>query len=390
MSAQPATGVEPLSYGERASGFDAAYYLEERFARRPRSARSLTLYYRLKPFLPRGVQLALRRRMGRRLRRRHEAGGAFPGWPVEPLLVERRDAALRERVRRAGGAPVPFVGLWPHSHRFAYVLTHDVEAEGGLERIEPLLEIEARHGMVSAWFLVGDDYCVEPALLDEIRAAGGEVGLHGLHHDGRLFESRERFARQLPGIHRRLHEWGADGFRSPATHRHAGWMPELGSGYDSSFHDTDPFDAQPGGCCSILPYFLGDLVELPMTLPHDFTLFEILRERDIRVWREKAAWVARRSGLVNVLVHPDYTLTDEQLKRYDELLDFLGSLDGGWHALPREVAAWWRARAELEAALASVDTAELGALAEAGASLWWAEERDGRLLITTGEEQHVW
>jgi peptidoglycan/xylan/chitin deacetylase (PgdA/CDA1 family) len=373
-----------------ASGFDAAYYLEERFARRPRSARSLTLYYRLKPFLPRRIQIALRRLVGRRLRRRHEAGERFPRWPVEPVLVEQRDTALRERIRHAGGAPVPFVGLWPRGHRFACVLTHDVEAEGGLERIEPLLEIEARHGMASAWFLVGDDYRVEPAVLDRIREAGGEVGLHGLHHDGRLFESRERFERQLPAIRRRMREWGADGFRSPATHRHAGWMPELGAGYDSSFHDTDPFDAQPGGCCSILPYFLGDLVELPMTLPHDFTLFEILRERDIRVWCDKAAWVARHGGLVNVLVHPDYALTREHLDRYDDLLGFLGSLEGGWHTLPREVAAWWRARKELETELASMDSAGPGLLAEAGAALWWAEEREGRLLITTGEGQHVW
>jgi hypothetical protein len=54
------------------------------------------------------------------------------------------------------------------------------------------------------------------------------------------------------------------------------------------------------------------------------------------------------------------------------------------------VAAWWRARKELETELASMDSAGPGLLAEAGAALWWAEEREGRLLITTGEGQHVW
>ena len=121
-------------------------------------------------------------------------------------------------------------------------------------------------------------------------------------------------------------------------------MPELGASYDSSFHDTDPFDAQPGGCCSILPYFLGDLVELPITLPHDFTLFELLREPDIRIWREKASWIAAHGGLVNVLVHPDYARTPERLRLYEDLLEFLAALEGGWHALPRDVAAWWRRR----------------------------------------------
>jgi peptidoglycan/xylan/chitin deacetylase (PgdA/CDA1 family) len=305
---------------------DPRYYLEERYATRTRSARSLTLFYRLKPLIPRRLQIALRRRRARQLLRRHAVEGRFPRWPIETVLVEQQ--------------AVP--GNWPAGHRFAYVLTHDVERADGLAGIEPLLALEAEYGMVSAWFLVGDDYAVEPALLDGLRAAGCEVALHGLHHDGRLFESRRRFERELPGIHRRLREWGAEGFRSPAAHRNPDWMPELGCSYDSSFHDTDPFDAQPGGCCSIVPYFLDELVELPITLPHDFTLFELLRAPDITLWREKAAWIAAHGGLVNVLVHPDYAQTPERLRRYEELLAFLAGLRGGWHALPRDVAAWWR------------------------------------------------
>ena len=369
---------------------EPSYYLEERYATRPRSARSLTAFYRMKPWIPRGAQIALRRARARRLMRRHSRPDSFPRWPIEPVLVEWREAALRHRLRSAPGERIPVLGHWPAGHRFAYVLTHDVEGPRGLERIEPLLEIEARHGMVSAWFLVAEDYPVDPQLLDRLRSAGCEVGLHGLHHDGRLFESRRRFEDQLPGIHRHLREWGADGFRSPGAHRHAGWMPELGCSYDSSFHDTDPFDAQPGGCCSILPYFLGDLVELPITLAHDFTLFEILREPDIRLWRDKAAWIARHCGLVNVLVHPDYALTPERLRRYDELLGFLAGLDGGWHALPREVAMWWRERAALEGALAGVAGQPHGETPVAArASVWWAEEREGEIVMTTGEEQHA-
>jgi peptidoglycan/xylan/chitin deacetylase (PgdA/CDA1 family) len=367
-----------LTGGHPNGGFDSRYYLEERFATRPRSARSLTLYYQLKPLIPRRAQIALRRAMARRLRRRHSEEGRFPRWPIEPVLVDRHEADLRERLQRSDAGRVPFLGPWPGGHRFAYVLTHDVESERGLEGIERLLEVEARHGMVSAWFLVAEDYDIDPGVFDAIRAAGCEIGLHGLHHDGRLFESRERFERQLPRIRQYLREWGAEGFRSPATHRHAGWMPELGAGYDSSFHDTDPFDAQPGGCCSILPYFLGDLVELPLTLPHDFTLFEILGERDISLWRDKAAWIAEKGGLVNVLVHPDYSLSEQRLDRYDELLGYLAALDGGWHALPREVASWWRRRTALE-----------GTLAAAGASVWWAEERGESLVISTSEEAHA-
>jgi hypothetical protein len=321
--------------------------LYERYASRPRSSHALTAYYRLKPLVPRRLQIAVRRAYARRLRASHEAGERFPRWPIEPVLVERREAALRAQRRRADGDPGPLVALWPGGRRFAYVLTHDVEGPRGLATAARLLEVEARHGMVSSWNLVADDYAIDPAVVDTIRAAGCEIGVHGLKHDGRLFESRTSFENQLPRIHEVLAAWGAEGFRSPATHRNADWMPELGCSYDSSFPDTDPFEPQPGGCCSILPYFLGDLVELPITLVQDHTLWEILREPDISLWRDKATWIASKGGLVTVLVHPDYVVSEARLRQYDELLGFLGALEGGWHALSRDVARWWRRREAL-------------------------------------------
>ncbi|MCW3002209.1 MAG: hypothetical protein JWQ20_1507 [Conexibacter sp.] len=346
--------------------------------------RLLTLYYRVKPLLPRRLQIAMRRVHARRVRRRHEANGRFPRWPIEPVLVERFEQHLRERLSHSGADAVPFVGLWPDGHRFAYILTHDVEGAGGVANIERVLEIERRHGMVSSWNLVADDYAVGDEALEAIAAAGGEIGLHGLTHDGRLFESRAAFERQLPAIHRRLQAWGAEGFRSPATRRNAAWMPELQARYDSSFPDTDPFEPQPGGCCSILPYFLDDTVELPITLVQDHTLFEILREDDITLWCVKARWVAAHSGLVTVLVHPDYLLTDERLQRYDQLLSFLESLEGGWHALPRDVADWWRRRAELDAALQRGEQLDAERMSAASASVAWAHERDGQIVIDAG------
>jgi peptidoglycan/xylan/chitin deacetylase (PgdA/CDA1 family) len=371
---------------ERANGpaggeFDAAYYMEERYASADPSARARRIYYRLKPLMPRHLQIALRRLYARRIRRRLEAGEIFPRWPIEPILVERRNAELRDELLRTGADRVPFVRPWPRGHRFAYILTHDVEGPRGVANIERVLEVERRHGMVSSWNLVADDYAVDPAILDSIRRAGGEIGLHGLTHDARLFESRESFTRQLPRIHEVLRSWGADGFRSPALHRNAAWMRELGCSYDSSFPDTDPFEPQPGGCCSILPYFLGDVVELPITLVQDHTLWQILQQPDISMWRQKAAWLAREGGLITVLVHPDYMLEEQRLAQYDELLGFLAGLERGWHALPRHVARWWRQRATLEAALASRNGVHEARLEPLGASLGWAYERDGEIVI---------
>ena len=37
-------------------------------------------------------------------------------------------------------------------------------------------------------------------------------------------------------------------------------------------------------------------------------------------------------------------MTPDRLRRYEELIMHLKAQAGGWHALPRDVAAWWRAR----------------------------------------------
>ncbi len=313
------------------AGYDDRYYLEERY-RESGGKRSLPLsaYYALKPLLPRRLQIAMRRRYARRQMRTE-----FPRWPIEPLLVERR----RERLESSSEPPI-----WPEDMRFAAILTHDVEGPAGVANVRRIIEIERRHGFVSSWNFVAEWYPIPDGLFDHVRASGCEIGLHGIKHDGRLFESRARFESELPAIHRYLAEWDVVGFRSPATHRNAAWMPELGALYDSSFPDTDPFEPQAGGCCSILPFFLGETVELPITLVQDHTLWEILRHETIELWTGKSDWIIDNGGLINLITHPDYLDTPARLRMYEEFLSYLAAQEDGWFALPREVASWWRAR----------------------------------------------
>lgn len=321
---------------------DPRHYLLERYVDHGSSRRLLRPYYVLKPLLPRPLQLALRRLYARR-----QAQREFPRWPAEDILVRHQHEELRRAISETGGASTAFVNFWPERKRFAFVLTHDVEGTAGVDNIRRVREVEARHGMVSSWNFVAEDYPIPDGLFDELRAAGCEIGLHGIHHDGKLFRDEASFDAMVPRIHRYLDEWEAVGFRSPATHRNADWMPRLGALYDSSFPDTDPFEPQAGGCCSIFPYFIEDLVELPITLVQDHTMWEILRQPGIDLWVEKTEWIRERHGLVNVIVHPDYLLSDERLELYERFLVFLSRLEDGWHARPCDIATWWRSRASM-------------------------------------------
>jgi peptidoglycan/xylan/chitin deacetylase (PgdA/CDA1 family) len=355
---------------------DDRYYLEERYrGESAQRSRALATYYAVKSLLPRRLQIGMRRIYARR-----QARTEFPRWPIEPLLVERRRAELRAALDQRPGERMPLIASWPEGKRFAAILTHDVEGASGVANVRKILEIERRHGFVSSWNFVAEWYPIEESLFDHLRTAGCEVGLHGVKHDCKLFESRASFESELPAIHRYLDEWGVVGFRSPATHRNADWMPELGALYDSSFPDTDPFEPQAGGCCSILPYFLENLVELPITLVQDHTLWEILRQDTIDLWRKKSDWIIANGGLINLITHPDYLDTPARLRMYEEFLEYLAAQQGGWHALPREVAAWWLTRESLQCVEEGDDAHIEGEGAERAALAWAQPSADGVAL----------
>jgi hypothetical protein len=119
----------------------------------------------------------------------------------------------------------------------------------------------------------------------------------------------------------------------------------LGFDYDSSYPDTDPFEPIAGGCCSWLPFFIDTIVELPITVPQDHTVFVILRCGG-EVWHAKAEAIKRRGGMALVLTHPDYLCDDATLSAYEAFVARYAGDPTAWTALPREVSDWWRRRAE--------------------------------------------
>ena len=103
---------------------------------------------------------------------------------------------------------------WLGNKKFALVLTHYVETELGLGKCKELLMIEKDLGFRSCFFLVAERYDVPIKLLNLLKRNGFGVGVHGLRHDGRLYNSREMFRRRSKQINKYLKDWDYLGFRS--------------------------------------------------------------------------------------------------------------------------------------------------------------------------------
>src|SRR5688572_6215940 len=138
------------------------------------------VYYRLKPFIPWSLRIALRRWHAARIRRNHTST-----WPINPA---------------AAATPPDWKG-WPDGKRFAVVLTHDVEGRRGLERCPELMELEERLGFRSSFnFVPEGEYSTPAKLRQELTANGFEVAVHDLRHDGKLYFCRTGFQAQAKKI----------------------------------------------------------------------------------------------------------------------------------------------------------------------------------------------
>jgi hypothetical protein len=316
-------------------------YVEIAQGRAHRQARrgAVRSYYRMRGLLPRHTQIWLRRHYSR-----IQLRTPFPNWPIETALHDFFDL-FTSILGDVAGEPVPRIAAWPHDHAWALVLTHDVETGRGLAALDPILDLERGLGLRSSWNFVPRGYAVDDDRIRDLVAEGFEVGVHGLHHDGRDLESLARVQERQQGIREAAERWNAVGFRSPATRRKWELMPLLGFDYDSSYPDTDPFEPQDSGCCTWLPFFNQDMVELPLTMPQDHTLFVILRHSDESAWIEKAEFLRSRGGMAMIDTHPDYLIDERIMGAYRRLLERYAGDPTAWKALPRDVSAWWRMRA---------------------------------------------
>ena len=295
-----------------------------------------SLFYFLKPIIPRKLQLFLRRLQGKKLLKKYKNV-----WPILPGSEKK---------------PEGWIG-WPDGKEFAIVLTHDVEWRKGHDRCRELLELEKKLGFKSLFNFVAERYKVDKELREFIVSEGFEVGIHGIKHDGKKFKNKKIFDKRALKINQYIKEWNIVGFRAPAVHHNLEWIGELDIEYDLSTFDTDPFEPQPDGVGTIFPFLVErkngqpGYVELPYTLDQDFTLFILMKESSPQIWIDKLNWIAKNGGMALVIVHPDYVNFNNQkmLEEYpvDYYINFLKYVKDNyegkyWNALPKEVAQYFK------------------------------------------------
>jgi hypothetical protein len=314
-------------------------------------------YYYIKPFIPRWLQIKLRRRIILRKRLKYS-----DVWPID---------------EKAGKPPEGWSG-WPEKKQFALVLTHDVETEKGQKKCYQLIELEENFGFRSSFNFVPKRYEVSSELRNYLVSNAFEVGMHGLYHDGKLYKSRKIFLQRAKQINYFLNEWQSVGFRSPSMGRNLDWIRDLNIEYDASTFDTDPFEPQPEGVATIFPFLVPGVpnpqpefgysepgtrnpkpetvlrngyIELPYTLPQDFTLFVLMKEKGIDIWKRKLDWIVKCGGMALLITHPDYMNFDGKVLRieeypsryYEEFLEYIRGeyKDQCWSVLPKEMARFW-------------------------------------------------
>jgi hypothetical protein len=276
----------------------------------------------------------------------------FPSWPVDCTVELLFEYLLRLALKARAGTEIPFVWFWPDGHRACLIMTHDVEEAAGRDFCSKVMDLDAGAGLRSSFQIVPEErYRVPHSLLDEIRSRGHEVNVHDLNHDGRLFEDWEEFRVRAAKIRAYARELGSEGFRSAVLYRNSEWLKELCFSYDLSVPNVAHLEPQRGGCCTVMPYFIGETLELPLTTTQDYSLFHILQQYSLCLWEKQLEIILAHYGLVSFNVHPDYIVHKSELAIYEKLLSRLASLRAHinlWAPLPRELNSWWRQRSRFE------------------------------------------
>jgi hypothetical protein len=304
-------------------------------------------YYLIREFLPVSIRRKIQRAYFRDWKKIE-----FPAWPMDFTVDNLHERFLKLCMEASGVKKVPFIWFWPDGAPNGLIMTHDVETSTGRDFTSKLMDIDDSFGLKASIQVIPEHrYDVSNEYVSEIRKRGFEFNVHDLNHDGHLYREREEFERRAARVNSYIRQYGARGFRAGAMYRKQDWYNAFEFSYDMSVPNVAHLEPMRGGCCTIMPYFIGKIVELPLTAAQDYSLFHILHDYSIDLWKKQLALLRARNGLMSFISHPDYVIDRRARKVYEDLLGYLREMvarEKIWAALPHEVDEWWRARNQMK------------------------------------------
>jgi hypothetical protein len=337
-------------------------------------------YYFVRPILP----VVIRKHL-QSIRLRNWDRLPFPHWPVDRTVDSLMEQMLLMVLRAENLKEIPFIWFWPDNASSSAVVTHDIETAAGTDLCPMIMDINDSFGISASFQVIPEQrYHVTETFLESLRQRGFEIVVHDLNHDGRLFHKRKQYMERAARINAYGKEFGAKGFRSGILYRNQQWFDALDFEYDMSVPNVAHLDPQRGGCCTVMPYFVGHVLELPVTMTQDYTLFNILNDYSTKLWQQQTELIMEKYGLINVIIHPDYITGPRERAIYEALLHHLVDLRekrNVWITIPGEVNRWWRQRAQMTI----VEEDGLLRIEGAGnerASIAYASECDGQLVYS--------
>jgi hypothetical protein len=305
------------------------------------------LYYFMRECLP----VSFRRQL-QRIYLRDWKELPFPTWPVDFTVDTLHEQFLRLALEASGAKRVPFIWFWPEGAPNCLIMTHDVETSRGRDFTSKLMDLDDSYGIRASFQVVPEKrYQVPEEYVREILSRGFEFNVHDLNHDGRLYLGRQEFVRRAARINGYVQRYGARGFRAGSMYRNQDWYDVFEFSYDMSVPNVAHLEPMRGGCCTVMPYFVGKIVELPVTTTQDYSLFHILNNYSIDLWKQQLDLIRGRNGLMSFITLPDYLIERRARNVYESLLDYLRQMlarERIWAALPGDVDLWWRARSQME------------------------------------------
>ena len=340
-------------------------------------------YYLVRPLLPVSVRKYLQRFSLKRWNY-----NSFPCWPVDRTVDRIIERLLFLALKAQGVEKIPFIWFWPHGKSSCVLMTHDVDTPAGLQFCSSLMDLDDSYGIKSSFQVIpAGRYTVPPRLLEEIRKRGFEINVHDWDHDGRLFSDEDVFRTRAAKINSVGTRYGAEGFRAAVLYRNTNWYDAFTFAYDMSIPNVGHLDPQKGGCCTVMPYFIGRILEIPVTTTQDYSLFYILNDYSIDLWKRQPNLISQGNGLVSFIVHPDYILERRARETYTELLDYLSGVRVErdlWVVRPQEVNRWWRERSQMRL-VRKGDEWDIAGPARERACIAYATIEDDRLVYTVGD-----